>query len=133
MARLPGLCPVGIPQHIVQRGNNRQVCFNGDEDMAAYVGWLKEFSAKFQVEIHAWVFMNNHVHLLVTPRVDYRQMFFLRAVFPTLFYFMSISLLLLSCTKVFQACINVPHLVRIQTIPIQCDGERSSCFVASVE
>jgi putative transposase len=41
----------------VQRGNNRQVCFNGDEDMAAYANWLKEFSVKFQVDIHAWVFM----------------------------------------------------------------------------
>ena len=27
MARLPRLCPVGIPQHIIQRGNNRQPCF----------------------------------------------------------------------------------------------------------
>ncbi len=35
MARLNRLCPVGVPQHIVQRGNNRQVCFNRDEDMAA--------------------------------------------------------------------------------------------------
>ena len=70
MARLSRLCPVGIPQHIVQRGNNRQVCFNGDEDMAAYANWLKEFSIKFQVEIHAWVFMTNHVHLLVTPRLE---------------------------------------------------------------
>lgn len=34
MARLNRLCPVGIPPHIIQRGNNRQVCFNGDED-----GW----------------------------------------------------------------------------------------------
>jgi len=38
--------------------------------MAAYAGWLKEFSEKFQVEIHAWIFMTNHVHLLVTPRVE---------------------------------------------------------------
>lgn len=50
----------------VQPGNNHQVCFNGDENMAAYAGWLKEFSAKYQVEIHAWVFMTNHLHLLVT-------------------------------------------------------------------
>jgi putative transposase len=53
MARLTRLCPVGIPQHIIQRGNNRQVCFNGDEDMAAYANWLKEFAEKYQVKIHA--------------------------------------------------------------------------------
>ena len=46
MARLNRLCPVGIPQHIMQRGNNRQVCFNGDEDRAACANWLKEFSEK---------------------------------------------------------------------------------------
>ena len=29
MARLVRVSPVGVPQHIVQRGNNRQVCFGG--------------------------------------------------------------------------------------------------------
>jgi putative transposase len=67
MPRLPRLTPIGIPQHIIQRGNNRQVCFNSDEDMAAYANWLYESSLKHEVHIHAWVFMTNHVHLLVTP------------------------------------------------------------------
>jgi putative transposase len=70
MARLPRLCPTNIPQHVIQRGNNRQVCFNCNEDMAAYAYWLKEFSTKYCVEIHAWVFMTNHVHLLVTPNKE---------------------------------------------------------------
>lgn len=67
MARLARLSPVGVPQHIIQRGNNRQVCFNGDEDFLAYANWLKEFADKYHVNIHAWVFMTNHVHLLATP------------------------------------------------------------------
>ena len=67
MARLARLCSVVIPQHIIQRGNNRQICFNDDEDFAAYAHWLKEFSDKYHVNIHAWVFMTNHVHLLATP------------------------------------------------------------------
>jgi putative transposase len=70
MARLKRFCPVGIAQHVIQRGNNRQVCFNGDEDFAAYAHWLKEFAEKYEVEIHAWVFMTNHVHLLMTPQKD---------------------------------------------------------------
>ena len=37
MARLVRVSPVGVPQHIVQRGNNRQVCFGGEEDMKAYL------------------------------------------------------------------------------------------------
>ena len=70
MARLSRVCPIGIPQHVIQRGNNRQVCFASEQDFAAYAGWLKDFSKKFQVDIHAWVLMTNHVHLLCTPRAD---------------------------------------------------------------
>ncbi len=38
--------------YIIQRGNNRQVCFAGEEDLAAYGGSLKEYSKKYQFEIH---------------------------------------------------------------------------------
>jgi len=67
MARRLRICPVGIPQHIIQRGNNRQVCFAGEVDFAAYTQWLTEASKHYRVEVHAWVFMTNHVHLLATP------------------------------------------------------------------
>lgn len=67
MPRRKRLAPIGIPQHIVQRGNNRQLCFVSDKDMKAYANWLYEGSIKYGVQIHAWVFMRNHVHLLVTP------------------------------------------------------------------
>ena len=70
MARLTRVCPVGVPQHIIQRGNNRQVCFASEQNFAAYSGWLKDYSKKYQVDIHAWVLMTNHVHLLCTPRVE---------------------------------------------------------------
>ena len=70
MARLPRISPIGMPQHIVQRGNNRQICFGSEEDMACYVHWLAEYATEFKVDIHAWVLMTNHVHLLVTPMAD---------------------------------------------------------------
>lgn len=70
MARLPRISPIGIPQHIVQRGNNRQICFGSEEDMACYVHWLAEYATELKVDIHAWVLMTNHVHLLVTPRAE---------------------------------------------------------------
>ena len=70
MARLPRICLPDIPQHIIQRGVNRQACFAGDEDFAAYAHWLDESARKYQVAIHAWVFMTNHVHLLVTPKTS---------------------------------------------------------------
>jgi len=66
MARLARLCPVGIPQHIVQRGNNHQPCFAHDEDVPAYAGWLAEAAKHYGVHLHAWVLMTNHPHLLAT-------------------------------------------------------------------
>ncbi len=68
MARLARVSPVDIPQHIIQRGNNRQVCFGNEVDMKAYLHWLKVFSNKHQVSVHAWVLMTNHIHLLCTPQ-----------------------------------------------------------------
>ena len=67
MARLNRVSPIGIPQHIIQRGNNRQVCFGCEEDMKVYLNWLKKFSKKYFVNIHAWVLMTNHVHILCMP------------------------------------------------------------------
>jgi putative transposase len=52
---------------VVQRGNNRQVCFADDADLKAYAHWLREGAERYGVKVHAWVFMTNHVHLLVTP------------------------------------------------------------------
>ncbi|WP_069471711.1 transposase [Candidatus Marithrix sp. Canyon 246] len=70
MARLVRVSPVDIPQHIIQRGNNRQVCFGNEIDMKAYLHWLKLFSKKYQVSIHVWILMTNHVHLLCTPQKE---------------------------------------------------------------
>ena len=67
MPRQARKCPPGLPVHVIQRGNNRQVCFASDADLKAYANWLLEASLKFSVNIHAWVFMTNHVHLLMTP------------------------------------------------------------------
>jgi putative transposase len=67
MSRLSRVAPIGIPQHVIQRGNNRQVCFRDEHDFGHYAGWLNEYARKYGVAIHAWVFMSNHVHLLCTP------------------------------------------------------------------
>ena len=69
MPRLTRFTPAGYVSHIIQRGNNRQAAFNCDEDFAVYANCLKEYTFKYDVAIHAWVFMVNQVHLLVTPEV----------------------------------------------------------------
>jgi len=70
MARLPRLCPAGMPLHVVHRGNNRQVCFVCDEDYRNYLSYLQEGAVAYGVQIHAWVLMTNHVHILATSQCE---------------------------------------------------------------
>ncbi len=67
MPRKPRFYVPGMPVHLVQRGNNRQAIFFDVEDYQAYLGWLKEAAEKYSCQIHAYILMTNHVHLLVTP------------------------------------------------------------------
>jgi len=67
MARLPRFSIPGQSQHVIQRGNNRDAIFVADEDYDFYLEKLKDACQKFQCEIHAYVLMTNHVHLLITP------------------------------------------------------------------
>jgi len=67
MARLPRLDLPGVPQHVVQRGNNRLPCFLDDEDRQRYLQLLLQAALATQCQLHAYVLMDNHVHLLTTP------------------------------------------------------------------
>jgi len=67
MTRLMRLNIADIPQHIVQRGNNRQATFFGDDDYTVYLDKLHEYANKYKVSVHAFALMTNHVHLLLTP------------------------------------------------------------------
>jgi putative transposase len=69
MPRRARLSLPGIPWHIIQRGNNRSVCFHAEEDYYFYIYHLAEVAARFGCAIHAYVLMTNHVHLLLTPCV----------------------------------------------------------------
>ena len=44
MARRLRVSSAGVPEHLIQRGNNRQATFACEEDMQAYVGWLKTYN-----------------------------------------------------------------------------------------
>ena len=68
MPRQPRFNLPDIPQHVIQRGNNRQATFFGEDDYHCYLECLRGAADKSQCEVHAYVLMTNHVHLLVTPR-----------------------------------------------------------------
>lgn len=67
MARLPRLSIAGCPHHVLQRGNNRQPVFVDAADRSRYLALLAEAASRFQVAVHAYVLLDNHVHLLLTP------------------------------------------------------------------
>jgi len=67
MARLPRLILPGQPHHVILRGNNRQAIFFSDLDRQQLLATLAESAAHYSVAIHAYVLMDNHFHLLLTP------------------------------------------------------------------
>ena len=70
MARLPRYVIPGQPQHIIQRGNNRQIIFAADADYQFFRDALVEAAGRFGLAIHAYVWMTNHIHLLATPTYE---------------------------------------------------------------
>jgi putative transposase len=69
MSRQPRLDIAGIPQHVIQRGNDRQPCFFEESDYLCYLHELRALALREDCAVHAYVLMTNHVHLLVTPSV----------------------------------------------------------------
>ena len=66
MPRAPRINIAGITLHVVQRGNNKQRTFFDDDDFRVYLHLLRKMSERYDVSVHAYVLMTNHVHLLMT-------------------------------------------------------------------
>ena len=69
MPRPPRLNIAEIPQHVTQRGNNRQACFFDNRDRHTYLELLCKAAIRRECSIHAYVLMTNQVHLLLTPGI----------------------------------------------------------------
>ena len=70
MARLPRLTLAGYPHHVIQRGNDRQAIVRDDADREKLLLLLTEQGRLFHVAVHAYVIMDNHFHLLLTPQTN---------------------------------------------------------------
>ena len=70
MARLSRFVIPDQPQHVILRGNNRSEIFCADADYSFYLEKLKLACDKHECSVHAYVLMTNHVHLLITPRLE---------------------------------------------------------------
>ena len=71
MARLPRFVIPRQPQHVIQRGNNRQAIFAAEADYQFFRDALVEAARKHGLAIHAYVWMTNHIHLLATPESEH--------------------------------------------------------------
>jgi putative transposase len=60
----------GYTYHVVQRGNNREACFFDTENYLLYLNQLSESLTRYGAELHSYVLMTNHVHLLMTPHAE---------------------------------------------------------------
>ncbi|MGQ0586165.1 MAG: transposase [Gammaproteobacteria bacterium] len=67
MPRSPRVVLPGFPHHVVHRGHNRRVVFQGPGDYSSYLDSLKELTPMFRVRVQAYCLMPNHVHLLLEP------------------------------------------------------------------
>ncbi|MBT8342376.1 MAG: hypothetical protein HKP58_17650 [Desulfatitalea sp.] len=51
--------------HVMSRGNGGQTIYCSDKDRVLFLSLLEEVTKRFNIEIHAYVLMSNHYHLLV--------------------------------------------------------------------
>ncbi len=70
MARLARLTLAGHAHHLIQRGLNRQIIVADDADRERLLAELRECAALHKVAVHAYILMDNHIHLLATPDTD---------------------------------------------------------------
>ena len=70
MARQPRLALPGYPHHVIQRGNNRQpIVLDETDRKMLHSLWLEE-SQRQKVAVNAYVLLDNHFHMLLTPPSD---------------------------------------------------------------
>ena len=67
MTRQPRFIVPGQPLHVIQRGNNRSAIFASEADYRVFWEWVSAACNRNDCLVHAYVFMTNHVHLLMTP------------------------------------------------------------------
>lgn len=67
MARLPRLFVDGMVQHVIVRGKDLRDVFVEEADYLFYLSCLEDTAERYNCQIHAYVLMSNHLHLLVSP------------------------------------------------------------------
>jgi putative transposase len=58
----------GIPQHVLQCGNNGQPAFFSEADYRFYLACLKDAAITHACDVHAYALLSDQAQLLLTPR-----------------------------------------------------------------
>ncbi len=67
MARLPRYTITNQCQHIIQQGSDWQQVFFEEQDYQYFHDCLDAASFNYELKVHAFVLMPDHVHILATP------------------------------------------------------------------
>src|SRR5690349_24262318 len=68
MPRRPRHFEPNVSVHAIHRGNNRLTMFGDDADHELFLTLLRCASARWHLDVHGYVLMTNHYHLVVTPQ-----------------------------------------------------------------
>ena len=58
----------GVSCHVIRRGNNRGPIFRDDSDRELFLALVEWSSGRADVEVNGFSLMDNHYHLIATPR-----------------------------------------------------------------
>jgi putative transposase len=68
MPRKPRFFLPDVPNHVIQRGRSREPVFFEPAVYLFYLEKLREALLKYDVSLHSYVLMTNHIHLLMTAK-----------------------------------------------------------------
>ena len=51
--------------HVLSRGNEKKTIFRTEKDYFKFLGTIEKMVERFKLEVHAYVLMKNHYHLLI--------------------------------------------------------------------
>ena len=61
----------GAIYHVLNRGDQRENIFKGDQDRKRFLSTLEEACAKTEWQVHTYCLMRNHFHLVIeTPQAN---------------------------------------------------------------
>lgn len=59
-----------LPFHVLDRGNNRQIVFQEEEDFIYFLKLLKRYKKELKFKLYHFCLMPNHIHFMIEPTIE---------------------------------------------------------------